>query len=68
MKGLYLYCSLLLPHLHFMAVMDSVVPGMVTDVLGTGTAADHGMDLADVPGMDTVVVPGMADHGGKIAS
>ena len=49
-----------------MAGMDSVVPGMVTDVLGTGTAADPGMDLADVHGMDSVVVPGMADHGGKI--
>ncbi|WP_215035681.1 hypothetical protein [Bacillus sp. ISL-37] len=68
MKGLYLYCSLLLPHLHFMAVMDLEVPGTVTDVLDTGTAADHGMGLADVHGMDSVVVPGMEDHGGKLVS
>ncbi len=40
---------------------------MVMDDLDTGTAADRGMDLAAVHGTDSVVVPGMADHGGKIA-
>jgi hypothetical protein len=67
MKGLYRYYSLLLLHQHFMAGMDSVVHGMVTVVLGTGTDADRGMGLAAVAGMDSVVAPGMADLGGNIA-
>jgi hypothetical protein len=65
MKGLFPYYSSQLPHL-FMAGMDSVVPGMVTDVLGTGTDADRGTGLAAVHGMDSVFAPGMADLGGNI--
>jgi len=65
MKELFHYCSSPLLHLHFMEVMDSVVPGMVTDVLDTGTAEDHGTDSADVPGMDSDVAPGMAGLGGN---
>ncbi|MBS8264141.1 hypothetical protein DYI25_06800 [Mesobacillus boroniphilus] len=39
---------------------------MVMDDLDTGTAADPGMDLAVVRGMDLVGAPGMGGRGGKL--